>query len=169
MMDLIDLKAFPNSGAVSSQAVLSAVHDRLPVECPMFVTTTDNASPARLMGDTLAGGGGFGCVCHMLSLVIKQDVFEKSESGANFQPLLEKMRLLSGHVTKHKLRSAMAESQVEFRVMETRIKQPEEENATRWHSTLAMMESYVALAPAIAHMKSKKNCNLGRERNFVGH
>ena len=72
MPDLIDMKSYLASDVISAQTVLTAVQKRCPYSTQLLVTTTFNAALTRLKGDALAGEGGFGCICHYISLALKK-------------------------------------------------------------------------------------------------
>lgn len=147
LVGLIDLEDYQESGAVETQAVLTAVQHRLPDSLQLFATTTDNASPARLAGDALSGNAGFGCMCHQLSLVVKIDVFKNSEIGQKLNNTFDKIRALITFVSRHQLKSALKTVQEAAGIFELFTRQLQDEVATRWHSTLTMLESFIAVRP----------------------
>jgi len=157
MVDLIDIEGFPATGANCTQAVLIAIQERFPDNVQLFVTTTDNASPARLMGDALAGGGGWGCVCHLLSLIVKTDIFENSDSGKAIAPIFNKIRGISTYINQHKLCSELEKIQRDMGINERYVRQIQDENSTRWHSSLYMLESCNVLAPVFQKMRTEMN------------
>lgn len=58
---------------------------------------------------------------------------------------MAKIRHLSTKLTHIKLRSAVAKSLVDNVTQKHHIRQLQEQNDTRWHSTLTLLESYISL------------------------
>lgn len=120
----------------------------------LFVATIDNAAQAHLMGDALAGGGEFGCMCHFLSLIIKIVVFKGYNIGIRMQYMLKKIRNLGVFLSRHKLHSALEHAQVSLGTNNQNFWQLQEVKSKRWYSTLIIQELYEAFAPAIALMEA---------------
>eukprot|EP00171_Calliarthron_tuberculosum_P006659 IDg6659t1 len=152
-IELVDIQSYASSGAISAQAVLNAVQDRMPDSVQLFVTTTDNAATARLTGDALSGYSGNGCICHILSLCVKTDIIQNFAPAARLKHVFDKIRSISTWLTRSKLRSALSQVQFDDGVPLQHVRQLQESNDTRWHSILSMIESYIALSGALQKLQ----------------
>ena len=142
-VDLIDAGDAANRHApdLQSEVITNVLADRLPSNVVTFVTTTDNAAGARVLGDSLSGGKGNTCSCHLLNLTVKTTIFDlDSISVASWHEILCCVYSTANGIKRAKLGDAFVHFQNANDFDSARkISRP---CATRWHSLLDTMSTY---------------------------
>lgn len=113
-MYLINRQGYPAYEALTAQAVLNPVKERVPDSAQLFVVTKYYTAPARLSGDALSGMTGNGCICHLLSFLVKTDILKNPNPTSMLEYPLTKVINLSTSLTSLKLHSQLKQEQLQL-------------------------------------------------------
>ena len=124
----------------------------------MHTIVSDNeASIVSAVGQVTSADGALRCIAHTLSLALKQDV-PKSTAGPDggegtLTRLMSKIHDVSIFVRDHgKVESLLNSDQEGHGARSDRIRSLKLECCTRWHSSLAVLEAYLALSENLARV-----------------
>jgi len=175
LLALIDTRDWSAQSEISQAMVETLIHARLRNDVTCFVATADNANSARRLAHLLSGDveekKGWGCCCHLLNLVVKQDVFESDTvSVAAVNDIFDRWRNLVAFFHRRDLVGALRDAQIAAGVSQQYVQVPQRDNDTRWHGLERMARSIGALTPYIQGMvdEGRINIDAGAELPSVG-